>query len=318
MTRTTLAFCAQLFLLLGVIIAITTGQSCDDIICCSGRVCVEETTRNGLRNRTRCVTPTSCDQLDCPAGLVCVEETRGTKLTRTKARCRVSCDNVDCPDFLQCKVRGSRAECVAPRNCTEVTCSSGTSCLTQYRGTRQSAVCIGEDSCSSVTCDDGSECFNATSTSNRPGTKVEIRVQIDSDSTPVPLKRLLNSNGQTRSKTGKTRSKTGKTRSKTFRTRGSATTGGQQAQNVSVCLPTCEEASVCPQGLVCEERGYELTCREPRSCDELVCPEGQECEEIMCGINNTRTRSSILVRCVDVGSASGSGAAVITGGGAPA
>ena len=270
---------AQLFLL-ACIIAMSASQGCDDATCCSGRVCVEETTRSGT-NKAKCVHPTSCDQLDCPSGFTCVSETRGFGSTQTRVSCQASCDDVQCPPFLQCVERGSFTECVVPNTCFLVECPPGFECTDLENGRERVAVCLAESSCNSLDCFDGAICVDS-----------------------IPLQLI-----------GKSKSRTS-TRSMTADSSGDAS--GQNEAVFATCVPVCEGADICPQGMVCDQDDSRLICREPQSCEELECSRGQECQEVICrkgrarrstgtGTGTGTRTSNVLVSCADIDAASGSG-----------
>lgn len=294
MSGVILASWAQL-LLLACIIVMTASQSCDDVICCSGKVCVESIGRNG-KNQTRCVTPASCDQLDCPTGFVCMEDGKGK--VGGKAKCQVTCSSVDCTESFECKEKPSSTECVwnPPVSCSSMHCPLGTSCQLLSEGKKQYAVCLG-DSCDSVECSDGSECFDGTRTTTSRG-KDSISVETEHGSVTISLKTL--------------QIKAGKKPSKPPKGKVSLTEA-----DVAICLPVCGDVDICPEGLVCEDQNHRITCRPPRNCKEMDCAPDQECVEIECGHpktthhhhhhHNTHTRNETMTgsRPIDAGPPSG-------------
>ena len=179
--------------------------------------------------------------------------------------CEVSCDDVDCPDFLDCELRGKRprsyAVCTLPDICDPLGCPNGTSCATI--GRERQALCLA-DTCENVDCGIDAICEDGTI-----GTRTNER----SNSVRRFL-RLLSGRG----KRSHSRSNS-KSRSRSESTAGAR---GNQMINIATCFAECMN-STCPDGLVCEERRFELVCRLPRTCEELECPDGQECIVTSCG-----------------------------------
>ena len=261
-------FCSQVVLLLFFnlfILSHSKHLTCDEITCCPGKVC-------GLTHtgRSRCTYTTSCDELECPHGLRCA--LRRGKTPKGRVECRVSCDDINCPNFLECKERGrgksSYAVC-KPRRACPTTCPQGTTCL---NARRIGGVCLA-DNCSNVDC-------GGNNAICREG-------QVKGTSTGA-LKKFLRLILKGRGKRSHTHTKGAR----------------KKVTGSAACIPQCTNTT-CPFGLVCEERGIEVRCRTPRTCEELNCPVGQICQITGCGKYSNRfpfprTRSKFIIRCVDV------------------
>ena len=265
-------------------------EVCDDYTCCPGTVCQEGKTRPS------CGYATSCDEVECPAGLRCVSRKSG------KVDCELSCDDVNCPNFLDCELRGKRhrsyAVCTLPHICDPLGCPNGTSCLTigrhmhagrhmhtgrhSHTGRHRHAFCLA-DTCENVDCGSDAICRDGT-----------IRTRTNERSNSVRrFLSLLSGRGK-------------RSHSKSSSKSRSRSTGaqGNQMMSIATCFAECTN-STCPDGLVCEERRFELVCRLPRTCEELKCPDGQECIVTSCGkgkrrFTGTKTRSKQFVQCVDI------------------
>ena len=314
----------QLLLLLACIIATSEGLTCNDITCCTGTVCVEETNARNELVAVSCVIPPSCDDLTCPAGYECVNETQGRDSTHSGASCKATCSDVTCPPFYQCIEEGPTTECVLPSECVLVQCPNGTSCQVVEQDGENYAVCVGE-TCSSVSCFNGNECFTVDANYLDRSSR-SVRESSRSGANPSG-----GSSGQQEGSSGQQQGSGGQQEGSSEEEEGSSeeeegSTGpqssgsaqqssgsAQQSNEIAICLPSCGAGGICPPGFVCEEDGdndYKLICREAESCFEVQCPTDQQCEEVTCGTRRARrsssgtrptvgTQSSVLLQCVD-------------------
>ena len=260
-----------------------SSATCDDVICCPGRVCDDS---NG---RPRCNMAASCADVDCPDGLRCVEGQR--------PQCVVPCDYVLCPTFLQCVMTGSSAACGLASDCDDVECPFGTTCMELYDG---GVACLGT-TCDTVDCGSDGLC----------GT-------VSSDDETTPRGTRDGSSSKTRSNS-RSRSMS---RSRSIPDESAAVCLPLCTERVCpfglVCeetgtslicrLPTSCDELICPEGTMCEEtecsnrnnpsrsrsRGTRHRSRSGRLDSDTTCTDT--------GRTDTMGGIQIIVRCVAVSS----------------
>ena len=204
----------------------------------------------------------NCTEVTCCPGEMCVEQIQRRNEITASCVAATSCRETQCPSGLQCvALPDGGVSCQA--SCNDVQCPEFFQCVAEG----SSATCVAVQDCSQIQCPQNTTCEVQNTGGKRAAVCVSASCQaVDCfRGTECSDYNSLGSSGSAME--------------------GSAS---QPSADSYACLPTCEGTNVCPQGLVCEEDDYKITCRPPLSCDELTCPVGQDCEETPCGIQRFR------------------------------